>query len=101
MKLQANKDSKAGKWEIAIHEAREDSVGVFTDGRRVEWGEVGTWRGGGGGGKLATVWDGEVVGMRGVEDGTGRPESPSPFGLSGYCSCAKGKDGLAGQGRGS
>jgi len=40
VKLQANKDSKADKWELAICEARK---GV---------------------GKLATVWGGEVVGMR-------------------------------------
>jgi len=32
VKLQANKDSKVDKWELAIHEAREESVGAFTDG---------------------------------------------------------------------
>jgi len=31
VKLQAKKDSKADRWELAICEAREDSVGVFTD----------------------------------------------------------------------
>ena len=32
VKFQANKDSKADKWELAISEAREESIGVFTDG---------------------------------------------------------------------
>ena len=31
MKLQANKDSKADRWELAVCEAREELVGVFTD----------------------------------------------------------------------
>jgi len=72
VKLQANKDSKADRWELAICEAREEPVGVFTDGSMNEEGKVGgKWHeeGLGGGkeglGKLATVWDEEVVGMRG------------------------------------
>jgi len=71
VKLQANKDSKADKWELAIHEAREESIGVFTDGSVSEGGRVGEgWyveglEGGEEGlGRVATVWDGEVVGMR-------------------------------------
>ena len=32
VKLQAHKESKAADWEIAINEAREGAVGVFTDG---------------------------------------------------------------------
>jgi len=31
VKLQANKDSKADRWELAICEAREELVRVFTD----------------------------------------------------------------------
>jgi len=43
VKLQVNKDSKADKWELAINEAREESIRVFTDSsmseeRRVEGG---------------------------------------------------------------
>jgi len=30
--LQAHKESKVADWELAIHEAREDAVGVSTDG---------------------------------------------------------------------
>ena len=41
MKLQANKDSKADKWELAINEAREESIGVFTDSSKSEEGKVG------------------------------------------------------------
>ena len=72
VKLQANKDSKTDKWELAINEAREESIGVFTGGSMSEEGRVGGgWHVEGlagskeGLGKLATVWDGEVVGMRG------------------------------------
>jgi len=72
VKLQANKDSEADKWELAINEAREESIGVFTDGSMNEEGRVGGgWHVEGlagskeGMGRLATVWDGEVVGMRG------------------------------------
>jgi len=32
VKLQANKDSKAGRWELAICEARGESLRAFTDG---------------------------------------------------------------------
>jgi len=43
-KPQANKDSKADKWELAVHEAREESVGVFTYGSMSEGGRVeGGW----------------------------------------------------------
>jgi len=41
VKLQANKDSKADKWELAVCEAREDSVGVSMDGSMSEEGRVG------------------------------------------------------------
>jgi len=72
VKLQVNKDSKADNWELAINKAREESIGVFTDGSMNEEGRVGgEWHveglagGKEGLGRLATVWDGEVVGMRG------------------------------------
>ena len=58
--------------ELVICEAREELVGVFTDGGVNGGGKVGGgWHveGLGGGkeglGKLATVWDGEAVGVRG------------------------------------
>jgi len=41
VKLQANKDSKANKWELAINEVREESIGVFTDSTISEEGRVG------------------------------------------------------------
>jgi len=41
VQLQANKGSKADRWELAICEAREESVGVFTDGSMNE--ERGGW----------------------------------------------------------
>jgi len=41
VKLQANKDSKADKWGLAICEAREESIGVFTDGSMNENRRVG------------------------------------------------------------
>jgi len=60
VKLQANKDSNADKWELAINEAREESVGVFTDGSMSEEGRVGggvaCGRLGGDGGKGWEVW---------------------------------------------
>jgi len=71
VKLQADGDSKADKWGLAINEAREESVRVFTDGSMNEEGRVGGWHVEGSGGwgegmtNLATVWDGEIVGMRG------------------------------------
>jgi len=72
VRLQANKDSKADTWELAICEAREESVRVFTDGSMNEKGKVGgRWHidglgeGKEGLGKLAIVWDRKVVGMRG------------------------------------
>jgi len=39
--LQAHKESKAADSEIAIHEAREDVIGVSTDGSMDEKGDVG------------------------------------------------------------
>jgi len=39
--LQAHKESKAADWEIAIHGARGDAVGVSTDGSMDEKGDVG------------------------------------------------------------
>jgi len=58
-------------WELAINEARKESIGVFTDGSMNEGRVGGGWHVEGVGGwkegmrKLATVWDGETVGMRG------------------------------------
>ena len=58
-------------WEVAIENARNSSVVAFTDGSRDEAGRVaGGWcdsRGGEGCelvGTVATVWDGEIAGMR-------------------------------------
>jgi len=39
--LQAHKESKAADWEIAIQGAREDVVGVSTNGSMDEKGDVG------------------------------------------------------------
>jgi len=55
VKLQANKDSKADKWELAINEAREESIGVFTDSSISEEGRVG-------GGGMSRVWQGRKSG---------------------------------------
>ena len=41
VKLQANKDSKADTWELAINEAREESIVVSTDGSMSAEGRVG------------------------------------------------------------
>lgn len=41
VKLQAHKEPKAADWELAIHEAREDTVRVFTDETMDERGDVG------------------------------------------------------------
>ena len=41
VKLQADKDSKADKWELAINEAREEPIEVFTDGSMSKEGRVG------------------------------------------------------------
>jgi len=41
VKPQAHKESKAADWEIAIHEARGDAIGVFTDGSLNEKRNVG------------------------------------------------------------
>jgi len=72
VKLQANKDWKADKWELAINEAREESIGVFTDGSMSEEARVEReWHVEGLAGlkeemrRVAMVWDGEIVGMRG------------------------------------
>ena len=72
VKLQVNKDSKADMWELAINEAREESIGVFTDGSMSEGDKVGRgWHVEGLAGskermgRLAMVWDSEIVGMRG------------------------------------
>jgi len=71
VKLQANKDLKADKWELVISEAREESIGVFTNSSMSEEGRVGSgWHVEGlagskeGMGKLAMVWDGEIAGMQ-------------------------------------
>ena len=74
--LQAQADSKAEVWTEAINQAREycDATGVYTDGSMSEDGVVGAeWYVEGGQGvgeatlgKLATVWDGEVCGVRGA-----------------------------------
>ena len=72
VKLQANKDLKADRWELVINEAREESIRVFTDGSISEKGRVGgRWyieklaeskmRMG----RLAIVWDSKIVEMRG------------------------------------
>jgi len=76
VKLQAQADSKAEEWTEAINQAREyyNATGVYTDGSMNEYGMVGGgWYvergkrfGGLTLGKLATVWDGEVCGIRGA-----------------------------------
>ena len=76
VKLQAQADSKAEVWTEAINQAREycEAAGVYTDGSMNEDGTVGGgWYVEGGRklggvtlGKLATVWDGEVCGVRGA-----------------------------------
>ena len=38
---EAPRESKAADWEIAIHESREDAIGVFTDGSLNEEGNIG------------------------------------------------------------
>ncbi|KAF8453405.1 hypothetical protein BDZ91DRAFT_853215 [Kalaharituber pfeilii] len=71
------KEDAPAKWEKAINEAKGDSVAIFTDGSRSEEGGVGggwCWRqvvageseGSRWVGTKATVWDGEVSGMRGA-----------------------------------
>jgi len=75
VKLQAQADSKAEVWTEAINQAREHykAIGIYTDGSMNEDGVVGAgWHVEGGTqggvtlGKLATVWDGEVYGVRGA-----------------------------------
>jgi len=75
VKLQAQADSKAEVWTEAINQAREhcNAKGVYTDGSMNEDGVVGAgWhveggiQGGATLGKLATVWHGEVYGVRGA-----------------------------------
>ena len=73
---QAQADSKAEVWTGAINQPREycEAAGVYTDGSMNEEGMVGGgWYveegkklGGATLGKLATVWDGEVCGVRGA-----------------------------------
>jgi len=74
----AHRKSKAADWEMGIHEPREDSIGVFTDGSLNEVRNVGGGRyvEGVRGGKeeMAMVWNEEVVG---VDAGTERPENSS------------------------
>ena len=110
VKLQANKDSKADKWELAINEAREESVGVFTDehdperksqgrlacrrGRRMERGDRKTgdsvgWGGGGDAGGL------KMVPVR-------KTENPSTFRLSSSDrSCSESRTNRQGKDRGA
>ena len=76
VKLQAQADSKAEVWTEAINQSREycEATGVYTDGSMNEVGMVGgAWYVEGGKkfgaltlGKMATVWDGEVCGVRGA-----------------------------------
>jgi len=76
IKLPAQADSKAEVWTEAINQAREfcEATGVYTDGSMNEDGIVGAgWYVEGGKssgeatlGKLATVWDGEICGVRGA-----------------------------------
>jgi len=74
VKPQAKAESKAEDWQIATNEAREycKVTGVYTDGSMHEDGKVGAgWyvegeKKFGGVGTVATVWDGEVCGMRGA-----------------------------------
>ena len=76
VKLQAQADSKAEVWTEAINQARElyNATGIYTDGSMNEDGVVGAgWhveggkkQGGATLGKLVTVWDGEVCGVRGA-----------------------------------
>ena len=68
----AQADSPKESWQLAINETRGNATVVFTDGSRDESGRVGAgWyvegglaQGHLGLGKCATVWDGEVAGMR-------------------------------------
>ena len=76
VKLQAQAESKAEVWREAINQAKEycKATGVYTDGSMNEDGIVGGgWYMEGGKrlegatlDKLATVWDGEVCGIRGA-----------------------------------
>ncbi|KAF8463325.1 hypothetical protein BDZ91DRAFT_796479 [Kalaharituber pfeilii] len=73
--LKLCKEDTPAKWEKAINEAKSDSVAISTDGSRSEEGGVGggwCWRqvvageseGSRWVGTKATVWDGEVSGMK-------------------------------------
>ena len=76
VKLQALADSKAEVWTEAINQAREycEATGGYTDGSMNEdpmvgggwYVEGGKRQGGVTLGKLATVWDGEICGVRGA-----------------------------------
>ena len=69
--LRPSKSSTSAVWERAIREAGERRLVVYTDGRRDSDGRVGGgWHASGNGagsvavGNIATVWDGEVSGIR-------------------------------------
>ena len=69
--LRPSKSSNCEVWERAIREAGERMLVVYTDGSRVSDGRVGGgWHAPGNGagsvavGSIATVWDGEVAGIR-------------------------------------
>ena len=69
--LRLGGDASVGDWEAAIERARDGVALLFRDGSRDESGRVGGgWWGSRGGcgsvalGTVATVWDGEIPGMR-------------------------------------
>jgi ribonuclease HI len=72
--LKLSSEDPKEKWQRRISEVGEGAVVVFTDGSKIEGGGVGaSWwdqerrKGYGIGlGKIATVWDGEVAGLRGA-----------------------------------
>jgi len=78
--LQAKANSPKETWQLAINEAREDATVMLTDrskgeDRRVGAGwyqEGGDIKGMMGLGKVATVWDGGVAGMRKALEKVGR-----------------------------
>jgi len=75
VKLQAHRECKVADWELAIHEAREDAIGVFTDGSMGGKGNVGAgWyveAGIEGGGRETGNDSGERSGVRGGTRGGG------------------------------
>jgi len=72
--LKLSSEDFKGNWQQRILELGEDSMVIFMDGSKLEGGGVGaSWwnqekrKGYGIGlGKIATVWDGEVAGLRGA-----------------------------------